>query len=434
MIRRQHLCGSISRVRLGFASTVLMMAVLLSFAAIGRADAQTFIVLYSFQGPPDGNLPLSGVIRDADGNLYGTNYYGGAYGYGTVFKVDKKGKETVLYSFAGGTDGANPVGGLVRDAAGNLYGTTDGGGDPDCGYGYTCGTVYKVDKYGNEAVLYRFGGLPDGHSADSSLLLDSAGNLYGTTEAGGDNGCNPGYGCGTVLKIDTQGRETILHNFTGTRELDGAFPYAGLVGGADGYLYGTTALGGAPTCVLQEVPGAADLRSARRQSNTGGCGTVFKIDRAGKETILHRFSSWAGGASPSFPVILDKDGSIYGTAGGGSGYNGIVFKLDKRGREKVLYNFSYNEGFPSAGLVRDEKGNLYSTTREGGYSYEGTVYKLDKAGNKTVLHTFSGGSDGGFPDGTLVMDQQGNLYGTARDGGNHDCGQYGCGVVFKITP
>jgi uncharacterized repeat protein (TIGR03803 family) len=307
---------------------------LFCFLATLPASAQTFTVLYSFKAPPDGDLPLSGVIRDAAGNLYGTTYYGGASGYGTVFKIDKHGNETILYSFAGGTDGSNPVGGLVRDAAGNLYGTTDGGGNPDCGFGSTCGTVYKVDKYAKETVLYRFGGLPDGHSADSSLILDEAGNLYGTTEAGGDNGCNPGYGCGTVFKIDTHAREIILHTFTGTREVDGAFPYAGLVTDAKGSLYGTTTLGGAPTCISEQIRGF--IPEAREPSNTGGCGTVFKINMHGKETILHRFSSIAGGISPADPLIFDSSGNMYSTAGGGNAYNGIVFMLDHYGRERVL--------------------------------------------------------------------------------------------------
>jgi uncharacterized repeat protein (TIGR03803 family) len=422
MITTKRLRGVIPGMR-SLASVLLTAVLWLAVPLIQPAHAQTFTVLYSFNGPPDGNLPLSGVVRDADGNLYGTDYEGGTYGYGTVFKVDKKGKETVLYNFAGGSDGEYPEGALVRDSAGNLYGATDGGGYPDCGYGYTCGTIYKVDKHGDETVLYRFGGLPDGHSADSSLLLDKAGNLYGTTEAGGDNSCNPGYGCGTAFKIDKQGREIILHTFTGTEELDGAFPYAGFVADASGNLYSTTTLGGAPTCGMQD-----------RSEETGGCGTVFEIDKQGKEVVLHRFSARIGGISPSYPLILDKQGNMYGTAGGGNQYTGIVFKLNKHGQEEVLYNFSYDEGFPSAGVVRDEKGNLYGTTREGGTSYEGTVYKLDQAGIKTVLHTFSGGSDGGFPDGTLAIDEQGNLYGTARDGGIHNCGEYGCGVVFKITP
>jgi uncharacterized repeat protein (TIGR03803 family) len=430
MIGRRHLYTSICRVRWGFLSRVTTIAVLLSLVG----NAQTFTVLYSFKEAPDGYSPLSGVIRDSAGNLYGTTYNGGANGDGTVFKIDTKGNESVLYSFAGGTDGANPVGGLVRDDAGNLYGTTDTGGNPDCGF-YSCGIVYKVDEYGNETVLYRFGGLPDGHSPESNLVLDKAGSLYGTTEAGGDNGCNPGYGCGTVFKIDTGGREIILHTFTGTRELDGAFPYAGLVADAKGDLFGTTALGGAPACIPPGIPATGDLRRARRQSNTGGCGTIFKIDKARKETILHRFSVFFGGESPSSPVILDKAGNIYSaTEYGGSGYSGIVFKLSKRGDETVLYNFSYSQdGEPWGGLVRDIKGNLYGTTFEGGSYYDGTVYKLDKSGRKTILHSFSGYGDGGDPGGMLVMDEAGNLYGTASNGGIQKCYD-GCGVVFKITP
>jgi uncharacterized repeat protein (TIGR03803 family) len=432
MVRSEHPHIPVRKFRLRTTATLSLVAALFLLSAVHSAQAQTFSVLYSFQAPPDGNLPLSGVIRDADGNLYGTDYEGGTYGYGTVFKVDRQGNETVLYNFAGGGDGEYPVGNPVRDAAGNLYGATDGGGNPDCGNGNTCGTVYKIDPQGNKTVLYRFGGLPDGHSADSGLILDEAGNLYGTTEAGGDNSCNPGYGCGIVFKIDQHGKETILHTFTGTRDLDGAFPDAGLVAAPNGYLYGTTTLGGAPTCISDAIPRLP--RGVREQPETGGCGTVFKIDKKGTEIVVHRFSSWAGGGSPSFPLIFDEFGSLYGTGSGGSEYNGVVFTMNKRAQEKVLYNFSYDQGYPSAGVVRDNTGNLYSTTREGGSYYEGTVYKLDKAGNLTILHAFTGGSDGGFPDGTLVLDKEGNLYGTARDGGIHDCGQYGCGVVFKIAP
>jgi len=411
----------ILRIWPGAASAVLiLLALLLGGPAIQSARAQTFTVLYSFKGPPDGGLPLASVIRDAQGNLYGTTWYGGANGYGTVFKVNPRGKETVLYSFAGGMDGAYPYGGLVRDAEGNLYGTTNSGGYPDCIYGYTCGTVFKVDRHGKESVLYRFGSMPDGSFPESvTLVLDEAGNLYGTTSVGGDNNCNPGWGCGTAFKLDKDGRETILHTFTGIEELDGALPEAGLVRDPKGNLYGTTSLGGAP-----------DFSGGE----TGGGGTVFKLDEMGKETVLHRFSGWTYGASPSWPVILDDAGNIYGTAGGGSGYNGIVYKLDKHGNETVLYNFSYNDGLPFSGLLRDAKGNLYGTAVEGS-SYEGTVYKLDKSGKLTILHDFSGYSDGGFPEGTLTMDEHGNIYGTARDGGVSGCGDYdSCGVVFKITP
>lgn len=401
----------------GTASALLsLLALLLAVPTTQSVQAQTFTVLYSFKGPPDGGIPLAGVIRDAHGNLYGTNWYGGTHGYGTVFKINPRGKETVLYSFAGGLDGAYPYGGLVRDAEGNLYGTTESGGYPDCIFGYSCGTVFKVDKRGKESVLYRFGAMPDGSFPESeTLLLDKAGNLYGTTPSGGDSNCNPGWGCGTVFKLDKNGRETILHTFTGTRELDGALPYSGLARDEDDNLYGTTSEGGAPGCY-------------------SGCGTVFKLDKKGNETVLHRFSGWIGGTSPSYAVIRDDAGTIYGTAGGGTGYNGVVFELNKWNRETVLYNFGYEEGLPFTGLLRDAKGNLYGTTVEGS-SYEGTIFKLDKSGKKTILHNFSGYADGGFPHGTLIMDEYGNLYGTARDGGISGCGDYvGCGVVFKITP
>jgi uncharacterized repeat protein (TIGR03803 family) len=151
--------------------------------------------------------------------------------------------------------------------------------------------------------------------------------------------------------------------------------------------------------------------------------------------VLHRFSGYTGGASPSYPVILDDAGNIYGDSeSGGTGYSGVVFKLDKRGDETVLYNFSYDDGFPFSGLLRDSKGSLYGTAVEGS-NYEGTVYKLDASGNMTALHNFTGYGDGGFPAGTLIMDEHGNLYGTARDGGISGCGDYdGCGVVFKISP
>jgi len=217
--------------------------------------------------------------------------------------------------------------------------------------------------------------------------------------------------------LDKSGRETILHTFTGIEELDGAAPYAGLVSDGMGNLYGTTVFGGAPGC-----------------SNGGseGCGTVFKLDKAGKETVLHRFSTWVGGLGPSYPVIRDTAGNLYDVTGGGVNYNGLVFKLNKREQEVVLYNFSYDEGYPSTGVLRDAKGNFYGATVEGN-SYEGMMYKLDKSGQLTVLHDFTGYSDGGFPEGTPIMDEHGNLYSTARNGGDSGC-YSGCGVVFKISP
>jgi uncharacterized repeat protein (TIGR03803 family) len=201
-------------------------------------------LLYSFGVPPDGSFPTGSLIRDKDGNLYGTTEGGGAYGFGTVFKLDQDGVETILYSFTGGTDGRNPVGALTSDNQGNLYGTTSLGG-----FGTGFGTVFKLDMSGSEIVLHSFGQTPgDGSQPLAGLVRDSVGNLYGTTQYGGM------YGEGTVFKLDPSGSVTILHSFAwGT---DGAFPNSGLVLDAAGSLYGTTVEGGDPVC---------------------DCGTVFKI-------------------------------------------------------------------------------------------------------------------------------------------------------------
>ena len=205
----------------------------------------------------DGAFPQAGLIRDAAGNLYGTTSGGGAHGVGTVFKLCPTGAETVLYSFAGGADGANPFAGFIRDEAGNLYGTTTGGGPSGQG------TVFKVDPAGSETVLYSFTGGTDGGYPEAGLIRDEKGNLYGTTFFGGLDSPFCSYFCGVVFKVDTTGLETVLYSFTGGA--DGLNPGAGLMLGKGGDLYGTTAYGGAdsdPSCA------------------TGiGCGVVFKLTR-----------------------------------------------------------------------------------------------------------------------------------------------------------
>lgn len=189
------------------------------------------IVLHSFTNGADGGQPFGNVIRDVDGNLYGTTAAGGAFKNGMVFKLNTTDKETVLHSFTGGADGREPFGGLVRDPAGNLYGTTAGGG------AFGNGTVFKLDTTGKEIVLHSFTSGADGSSPDAGLIRDSAGNLYGATTSGG------AFGNGTVFKLNTTGEETVLHSFTGGA--DGGQPFAGLVRDAAGNLYGTTAGGGA---------------------------------------------------------------------------------------------------------------------------------------------------------------------------------------------
>src|ERR1035438_8071215 len=273
------------------AGTALALAIMLVPAVLATRSAQaqtyTFSVPHSFTGPPDGGIPYAGVVWDAQGNLYGTTSGGGASAYGTVFKLDTTGNETVLYSFTGtGTDGLDPQGNLMRDAKGNLYGTTVQGG-VGCTAEDGCGTVFKLDTAGKETVLHDFTGSPDGSSSFSGLVRDTQGNLYGTTAAGGDNACKNG--CGIVFKLDATDHETVLYSFTGGT--DGGSPQGNLVRDAQGNLYGTSG-GGA-----------------------SGYGTVFKLDASGKETVLYGFTgaTKGDGAYPSGSLVRDAQGNLYGT-------------------------------------------------------------------------------------------------------------------------
>jgi uncharacterized repeat protein (TIGR03803 family) len=427
------------------AGAALALAIMLVPAVLGTrsAQAQTYTesVLYSFTGPPDGANPFAGLVRDAQGNLYGTTASGGDLscddggpypGCGMVFKLDTTGKKTVLYSFTGtGWDGTSPVAGLVRDAQGNLYGTTAGGGDLACGGGLGCGTVFKLDTTGKETVLYSFTGTGgDGSYPEAGLVRDAQGNLYGTTAWGG---VFNGIGYGTVFKVDTTGKETVLANFGSPYY--GLLPVAGLVRDAQGNLYGTTEYGG-------NGPWSCNY------AHFSGCGVVFKVDTTGGE-MLHIFTGTGGdGAYPRAGLVLDAQGNLYGTtwAGGDPACEsdgiygcGTVFKVDTTGEETVLYSFTGTGGdgaYPRAGLVRDAQGNLYGTTYEGGAYGVGTVFKVDPAGKETVLYTFTGtGGDGAYPTAGLVRDAQGNLYGTTYAGGDPACiAGTGCGTVFKLTP
>jgi uncharacterized repeat protein (TIGR03803 family) len=254
-------------------------------------------VLHSFTGGgADGRNPYASVICDSAGNLYGTTVNGGAAGLGTVFRVDGAGHETVLYSFTGGADGGNPLGGLIQDSAGNLYGTTS---DFNC-CGSAAGAVFKLDKKGHATVLYSFTGGNDGGYPTGGLIQDSAGNLYSTTEGGGT------YGWGVVFKLDTQGNETVLYNFTGGN--DGGNPDEGVIMDSAGNLYGTTQYGGMG-CFF--------------------CGVVFKLDTQGNETVLYNFTGGNDGGYPFAGVIMDSAGNLYGTTlFGGSVGRGVVYKVD----------------------------------------------------------------------------------------------------------
>lgn len=452
-------------------------------------------VLYSFQGAPDAGGPISGLTRDADGNFYGTTQYGGASDQGTVFKLDASEHESVLYSFQiiPSYQGI-PFSGVIRDAAGNLYGTTMKGGSG------SFGTVYKIDASGNETVLFNFNPF-GGINPQAGLIRDAAGNLYGTTAAGGE------WGMGVVFKLDSAGNESILYSFarpefsgysgptsgvirdsagnfygtvptTGLANLgyvyklaangaettllgfpgghSGYAPGAGLVSDGAGNMYGTTAFGGAAnagvvysvgasgTAVVYSFRGAPDgnipggglIRDAAGNfygvTAFGGQddqGAVFTVDPAGNESVLYSFTGGTDGANPWGNLARDAKGNLYGTTVGGAAGSGCVFKLAPGGQETVLYSFhgGTDGSRPSTGVIRDKVGNLYGTTTYGGSTGSGVLFRLDPAGNETVPHSFGTAGDGSGPNGGLILDANGNLYGTTAGGG-----AYGKGTVYMF--
>jgi len=366
-------------------------------------------VLYSFcslQRCADGSGPIGGVIRDSAGNLYGTASGGGSANAGVVYKLDTTGHQTVLYSFTGEADGGDPEARVIRDSAGNLYGTTYHGGNLSACTGLGCGVVYKVDATGHETVLYSFTGEADGGNPEAGVIRDSAGNLYGTASNFGST-----YG-GVVYRLDATGHESVLYSFCSLQYCaDGGYSQAGVIRDSAGNLYGTTYFYG-----------------------SGNGGVVYKVDAARHETVLYSFAGHDG-ADPFGDVIRDPAGNLYGTTlYGGSGNAGVVYKLDTTSHETVLHSFSGADGGnPVAGVIRDSAGNLYGTTLDDGSAGRGVVYKLDTAGHETVLYNFTGKADGGTPEAGVIRDSAGNLYGTTFQGGNLSaCSGLGCGVVYKV--
>jgi uncharacterized repeat protein (TIGR03803 family) len=324
------------------------------FKLVPNGDGSwTESVLHSFNST-DGGGPVANLIFDAAGNLYGTTNWGGAYNYGTVFQLtpnrDGRWTESVLYSF-NGMDGKGPAAGLIFDGAGNLYGTTSGGGV----HGY--GTIFQLSLSGDgswtESVLHSFHSR-DGRGPAGGVIFDAAGNLYGTTTKGGT------YKLGTVFKLTSNGdgswKESVLHSFN---RRDGSAPRAGLIFDAGGSLYGTTYGGG-----------------SRYH------GTVFRLtpngDGSWTESVLHSFHG-KDGSLPAAGVIFDTAGNLYGTTYvGGPLDGGTVFRLKptKKGgwKETVLYSFKYvAQSNPAAGLISDRRRNLYGTTTG---AARGTVFEV----------------------------------------------------------
>ena len=401
---------SLSKPLMGFSIGVAMLAA----SSIAPAWSREKVV-YSFTGgTSEGAYPFGPLIMAKD-KLIGTTMAGGNGtgsqcapndGCGTVFRLTRSGGLSVLYNFAGRCDGALPEGGLLRDSAGNYYGTTIEGGD--CS-GQGAGTVFKIAPNGTETVLYAFQGTTDGNWPQGNLVSDKKGNLYGTTSFGGNMADCGGNGCGTVFEVSPNGTETVLYRFQGGS--DGGEPLAGVIRDKKGDLYGTTELGGNMT--------ACEI----------GCGVVFKLTPRGVQSVVYAFQGGSDGFYPEAGLIEDKAGNLYGTtlAGGGSNL-GTVFKIAPHGTEAVLYAFhGVDDGnSPVAGLIEDKAGNLYGTTSAGGAGDFGTVFELARDGTETVLNSF-GGTSGSGPNGSVLAGENGSLFGATTYGGNDNLG-----VVFAV--
>jgi uncharacterized repeat protein (TIGR03803 family) len=389
----------------GNMTFAILLLPLIFAANPARAQQYTESVLYTF--PSDCSLGCDanqGLIQDSGGNLYGTTKVGGTQKAGTAFWLDTKGALTVLHNFAGKLDGGNPFAGLIMDQAGNLYGTTAVGGK----YGY--GTVFKITKGGHEVVLHSFGNGTDGSEPWSGLVMDASRNLYGTTIAGGR------YNGGTVFKITAAAHETIMHSFGNGADGNGPL-WETLVLDKSGNLYGTTQTGG-----------------------TTGFGVVFKLGKNGAETILYDFG-FTDSHSSDAGLFRDGKGNLYGTAFvGGRDGNGTIYRITGH-QETILHSFTGQNGDgdnPLSGLVGDEAGNLYGTTYYGGMNKDcfdgnqlgcGTVFKLDTHRKETILYEFTGGADGAYPGyGNLLRDAQGNLYGATYGYPS------GVSLIFKLAP
>ncbi|MFY9676302.1 MAG: choice-of-anchor tandem repeat GloVer-containing protein [Terriglobales bacterium] len=319
----------------------------------------------------------------------------------------------VLYAFKGGEDGAFPQG-VIVDSAGNVYGTASAGG----GEGGYYGSVYKISTTGQFMLLHSFGTseqIPGGSTPFATLARDSSGNLYGTNFYGGTNSS------GVVFKLDQNNNYSVLYNFPLAWGSPYGFgPFGSLTLDGQGNLYGAG-------------PGG------KNHCNIGSCGMVFKLDPSGNVTVLHAFATGKG-IYPNAGLIRDAAGNLYGTTIAGSkGSHGLVYKLDSTGKETVLHYFGKKpDGTnPQFGLVQDAASNFYGTTEEGGLRgcpdaegplSCGVVFKVDPRGNETVLYEFTGKADGGNPYGPLAIDSAGNLYGTAGWGSAKS------GVIFKVDP
>jgi uncharacterized repeat protein (TIGR03803 family) len=396
-------------------------------------QAQSFKSLYSFTGQNDGGLPSSPLLRDDAGTLYGAAFTSAnGFGNGNLFKLSQNGKLTILHAFPGegghGKGGANPLGGFIRDAKGDIYDVTEFGGVQN-----EYGVVFKLSANGKETVLHTFTGPPkDGAIPLSSVLAGASGMFYGTTAFGGTGKCRGGGPlCGAVFAADSAGHYTIIHNFQGP-PTDGLEPWGNLVQDAQGNMYGVTMGGG------------------NRRSGIGcndptmqfGCGTIFELspnaDGSWSEVILHNFTGAEDGYDPD-ALTIDAQGNLYGAAlFGGSqrcpGGCGTIFKLDTARKFTAIHSFNQERtGMGPYALTLDLAGNLYGSADGGSTACGarlgcGIVFKLDPSGKFTVLHTFNK-TDGAGPGYPFFDEKTGTIYSVTKQGGSSNWG-----TIFQLKP
>ena len=421
---RNFFSDAIARMSAG----TLVSAILFSLAIAGMpAHAQTFTVLHAFTGFEDGSEPEAGLTMDADGNFYGTTYGYGTTTLGTVFELARAGSGwvlTPLYDFSG-VDGAYPAGRVAIGVDGTLYGTTAGGGNPNCRYvGYAgCGLVFQLTPTAGSkthpaswtmTVLYQFSG-SDGANPQGDLSFDTEGNIYGTTQSGGSTNN------GVIYKLTPSSggwTETVL--YSAQNNGDGALPNGGVVLDSSGNLYGVFTYGG-----------------------PNGLGAVYQLSPSGSgwtERTLHGFAG-SDGANPFGGLIMDSPGNIYGSTPFGGGGAGTVFQMvytNDSWTFSTLYSFSaFGQPGPEDKLTLDAAGNLFGATYEYGLYGRGSVFRLTpSSGGWTYasLHDFIGGPDGYGPNGNLILDSTGNLYGTTANSVPPALIWVGIGNAIEITP
>jgi uncharacterized repeat protein (TIGR03803 family) len=400
----KHSCACTSRL-------LALAAIALSAMLLAQpAPAQIFTEVYSFPGGSSGYYPTQIAVNSA-GTMYGTTQQGGSSANcGVVYQLSPQGVETVLYTFqeSSSSDGCQPDGILLNPSNNILYGNTASGGSSICLDG--CGTVFKVDREGQETILHTFTGSPDGQLPISSPIRDDQGNLYGVTYYGGSTYLESG--AGTVYKITPSGQETVIYKFSAATGMD---PYASPVIDSAGNLYGTTIYGGTGTC---------------NNGFRGGCGVVFKLDPSGAYSVLHDFTGGKDGQYPT-NLIIDKAGNLYGLSTYSG--NGVIFEITTAGNFEILVQGPDLSTVNSLLLGQAGEGLIVTTYNSGSptcTSNCGTVLQFIPTSsgsfNTVLLKTFEG-SDGSAP--TNLVEFNNLLYGTTFYGGADEDG-----TVFTLTP